>query len=171
VRVWNNLSSTKQRKPDTTNKPTTLMTVDQETSRPSTDKGKTPAKSYTDTVKNLSKKMAFTTITSIVEKESSSSVSKATTPLTTCRNCKCNPSHYLDFYSNNYNLKRDQLECEVCRGCKHHKLHHFLEYRLCTRSVSKLAFKQAFSNQNQQEVCFSSSQGQTTKEKGFTSST
>jgi hypothetical protein len=107
ARVWNNLSSTKQRKLDTTNKPTTSMTVHQKTSGPGTDKGKMPVKSYADAVKNFSKKMDFTTIISTVEKGSFSSASKATTPLTTCRNCKCDPPHYLNLYSNNYNLKHD----------------------------------------------------------------
>jgi hypothetical protein len=50
------------------------MMVDQETSGSSTDKSKAPAKSYIDAVKNLAKKMASTTITSIVEKGSSFSV-------------------------------------------------------------------------------------------------
>jgi hypothetical protein len=145
--------------------------IDKETSESSTDKDKVLAKSYTNAVKNLSKKMAFTTITSTVEKGSSSSAFTATTPLTTCRNCKCNPLHHSDLYSNNCNLKRDQLEYKVCRGCKHHKPHHFPEYRLCTYSVSKVASKQVFSNQNQQEACFLSSRDQTAKEKDSTLST
>jgi hypothetical protein len=145
VRVWNNLLSTKQRKLDTTNKLTTLMMVHQKTSRPSTDKDKVPAKSYANAVKDLSKKMAFTTITSIVEKGSFSSVFKATTPLTTCKNCKCDPPHHLDLYSN-CNLKCDQLEHKVCRGCKHYKPHHFPEYRLCTCLVLKVVSKQVSGN-------------------------
>jgi hypothetical protein len=128
------------------------------------------AKSYADTVKDLSKKMAFIIIISTVEKESSSSVSKATTPLTTCRNCKCDPFHHSDLYSNNYNLKRNQLEHEVYRECKHCKPHHFPEYRLCIRLVLKVVAKQAFSNQNQHEACSLSSQNQTAKGKGSTSS-